>query len=1011
MSFCPKGIPSGNGAKRSEESMTIMHFEATRLQCRGCFSRQSRSDAFGKCGGISMTFTSPFHIETILEMSSRFLEPANNIMNISIVRPFVLSCLIIAQTSTVFSGSSVSSAVAILNPRTELKTSPLGIDVAKPRLSWELHSDARGIIQTAYEIIVSNNQQNVENNIGSSWQSGKVVSHSTFGVVFAGKPLASFTRYFWKVRIWDGNDQPSEWSSVSWFETAMMNESDWQAQWISDPHPLPVNDEDFYKDQPAPLIRKDFIIEKEVSSARLYISGLGYYEARLNGAKIGDAMLDPGWTQYAKQVLYSTYDVTSQLQKGNNAIGILLGNGWYNPLPLNIFGFNLRKTLTTGKPCVKAQLRIVFSDGSIATFATDSTWKSGDGPILKNNVYLGEMYDARKEQRGWDMPAFSDSAWQHCTILSGPAGVLSAQIQPPIRITRVLTPKSIHELKPGTFIIDFGQNFAGTVKLRVKGPAGSTVKIRCGEDIHPDGSLNYFTNLVAQLKDIWNMDPGKGAPRPPVSTITYILKGNGEEVYSPRFTFHSFRYVELTGFPGTPDSNTVAGLRMNADLQQNGNFECSNEMFNKVQEMVQWTFLSNVFSVQSDCPGREKFGYGGDVVTTSEAFCYNYDMSNFYRKVVQDFANDARPNGGMTEIAPSTGIAIEGMGDGTGPPGWQLAFPFGLKILYDYYGDLQSVEKYYGVLKKQVEFMHSVTPDNIVKRDISDHESLDPKPVSLSATAFYYHHVKILAEFAHLLRRNADAGSYDALAGEIKGAFVNRFLKQGTGVFDSGTQAAQLIPLYYDLVPDSEKNAAMNQLLTEIYNKHHGHLSTGIFGTKFLFDVLRRENRNDVAYSVANQRDFPGYGNMLAHGATTLYESWKYPDTVNSQNHPMFGSVSEWFYKSILGINALAPGFAQFEIKPQPAGNLTWAKGYYDAVVGRIVSDWKIEGTHFTLHVSIPANTKATIYIPSLPNKQIWETGKPAFQSAGLKFKEYKGNYAEFEAQSGEYVFESMYQN
>jgi alpha-L-rhamnosidase len=306
--------------------------------------------------------------------------------------------------------------------------------------------------------------------------------------------------------------------------------------------------------------------------------------------------------------------------------------------------------------------------------------------------------------------------------------------------------------------------------------------------------------------------------------------------------------------------------------------------------------------------------------------------------------------------------------------------------------------------------MHSVTPNNIVERDISDHESIDPKPVSLSATAFYYHHVKILAEFSHLLKKTEDADRYDKLTGEIKEAFLNKFLKQGTGIFDSGTQAAQVIPLYYDLVPESEKNAVMNNLLQEIYNKHKGHLSTGIFGTKFLFEFFRRENRNDVSYSIANQRDFPGYANMLAHGATTLYESWKYPDTVNSQNHPMFGSVSEWFYKSILGINATAPGFAKFEIKPQPAGDLTWAKGYYNSVVGKINCNWKIVGLHFYLNVTVPVNTNATLYIPSLPDKEVLETGKSSLQTTGLKFKEYKDNYAVFEAQSGNYLFESIYQ-
>ena len=922
----------------------------------------------------------------------------------------ILCCLFTIQNDSLLCKPAVASRVVINNPETELKTNPLGIDIANPRLSWQLQSTGRGKFQTAYEILVSDNPKDLDKNKGTVWQTGKVKSGSTFGIIFNGKPLMSFKRYFWKVRIWDEKDLQSDWSLVCFFESAMMNDSDWKAQWISDPNPVPDKDEDFYKENPAPLIRKDIELQKEVVSARLYISGLGYYEARLNGEKIGDAMLDPGWTQYAKEVLYSAYDVSSRLKKGKNTLGIILGNGWYNPLPLNMFGFNFRNTLTIGKPCVKAQLRIVFCDGTIKTFVTDSTWKTCGGPILKNNVYLGEMYDARMEHQNWDKPVFSENHWENCIVIRGPAGKLTTQMQPPIRVTRVLKAKNIYELKPGTFIVDFGQNFAGTVKLKVKGPAGTVVKIRCGEDVHTDGSLNYFTNLVAQLKDIWNVNPGKGAPMPPVSTITYVLKGKGEEVYSPRFTFHSFRYVELTGFPGKPDLNTVKGLRMNSDLKESGSFKCSNEMFNKVQDMIKWTFLSNVFSVQSDCPGREKFGYGADIVTTSEAFCYNFDMSSFYRKVISDFANDALPNGGMPELAPSNGIASESMGGGTGSPGWQLAFPFCLKLLYDYYGDIQIVEKYYDVLKKQVEFMRSVTPDNIVVRDIGDHESIDPKSISLSATAFYYHHVKILAEFAHLLNKNEDAAVYDKLSGEIKVAFLNKFLKQGTGIFDSGTQAAQVIPLYYDLVPGNEKNAAINNLLLEIYNKHKGHLATGIFGTKFLFEFFRRENRNDVAYSIANQRDFPGYANMLAHGATTLYEGWKYPDTVNSQNHPMFGSVSEWFYKSILGINALEPGFAQFEIKPEPAGDLNWAKGYYNAVIGKINCEWKIEGTHFYLNVTIPVNTTSTLYIPSLPNKQVLESGKPALQSAGLMFKEYKDNYAVFEAQSGNYLFESVYQ-
>jgi alpha-L-rhamnosidase len=902
-----------------------------------------------------------------------------------------------------------SQNVEISHLKTDCQSNPLGLDDSVPEFSWILQSNERGIEQTAYEILVSDDQLKLD--VGNYWQSGKISGNKTFAIHYSGKPLHSFTRYFWKVRIWNQKGEVTTWCQPSWFETSMMNPTDWKAKWISDQLALPLNDEDFYKEMPNPLLRKEIDLKMEIKSARLYIAGLGYSIAYINGQRVGDHMLDMPWTQFAKQVMYNSFDVTSMLRKGKNAIGVMLGNGWYNPLPIGMFQrFNFRDALTVGKPCLKAQLRITYSDGSAETIVTNENWKAGDGPVLKNSVYLGELYDARLEQKGWAEPGFDDSKWSKVKLEPGPKGQLIAQYIPPVRATKILKPVKMTEPKPGVYLFDFGQNFAGVPRLKVRGTAGTTIIMRGGEDVHADGSLNNLTVITGQLKSIWNMNGGIGCPKDPMMVNTYILKGEGDEVFTPEFTFSSFRYLEVTGFPGKPDLNSVEGLRMNTDLQETGTFECSNEMFNRIQEMTKWTFLSNVFSVQSDCPAREKLGYGADLVTTAEAFSYNFDMSNFYRKVVQDFVNDVRPNGGMPEIAPNTGINDLGMGEETGSPGWQLAFPFGMKLLYDYYGDITTIEKNYDVLKKQVDFMHSGTPDGIVQKCISDHESIDPKPVALSATAFYYHHVIILAEFAELLAKKEDAANYQKLANEIREAFIKTFLNPGSGIFDSGTQAAQLISLYYKLVPDQEKKAAIDHLLLEIYGKHKGHLSTGIFATKFLFNFFREQNRNDVSYTVANQRTFPGWGDMLAHGATTLYESWAYPDTVCSQNHPMFGSISEWFYKSLLGINAKAPGFTRFEIKPQPAGDLTWAKGHFDAVVGRISSDWKIEGIHFFLKVAIPANTQAVLYIPSFPKQTVLEGGQLAEKSPGLKFVEYSDGYAVFEARPGSYSFESKFQ-
>jgi alpha-L-rhamnosidase len=914
--------------------------------------------------------------------------------------------LLLLTTCLTLNGQSVVNQL-----KADRRTNPLGFDNPVPELSWIIVSENRGTFQQAYEILVSDDPGKLKAGTGNIWQSGKQESSQTFGIHYAGKPLVSFKRYYWKVRFWDQQDNASEWSEPAWFETAMMNPSDWKAKWITDQRPLPQKDEDFYKETPNPLLRKNLQIKKEIKSARLYIAGLGYSIAYINGQRIGDHMLDMPWTKFAKQVMYSTFDVTSVLHTGNNALGVMLGNGWYNPMPIKMFQrWNFRDYLTVGKPCLKAQLRITFTDGTTETIITDDSWKAGDGPVLKNSVYLGELYDARLEQKGWNEAGFIESHWTNARHTEGPGGQLIARYLPPVRVTKILKPIKMTEPTPGVYLFDFGQNFAGVPRLKVHGPAGTKVVLRGGEDIHPDGTLNYLTVITAQLKSMWNLTGGPGCPADPMMVNTYVLSGNGEEIFTPEFTFSGFRYLEVTGYPGIPDLNAVEGLRMNTDLEVTGKFECSNDLFNRIQEATLWTFMSNIFSVQSDCPAREKLGYGADIVVTAEAFCYNFDMSSFYRKVVQDFANDVRSNGGMPEIAPNVGINESGMGGETGSPGWQLAFPFGMKVLYDYYGDRVTLERHYQVLKKQVDFMHSVTPGHIVEQDISDHESIDRKPVALSATAFYYHHVIILKEFAELLNWETDITTYGKLADEIRATIVKTFLKPGTGIFDSGTQGAQLIAFNYNLVPENEKSEAFDHLLSEIYNKHKGHLSTGIFGTKFMFDFLREENRNDVAYTIANQRTYPGWGNMLANGATTFYESWEYPDTVGSQNHPMFGSISEWFYKSLLGINARAPGFTKFDIKPQPAGDLTWAKGYYDAMVGRIVSDWHTEGVKFYLNVSIPANTKALVYVPSLAKFQVTEKGRPAESSEGLNFKEYMDSYAVYEAVPGNYSFTSTWQ-
>lgn len=879
----------------------------------------------------------------------------------------------------------------------EYLENPLGIDIAKPRLSWNFIADARNQFQSAYEIIVSDSEKDRSLFKGNIWQTGKIVSDQNIHIEYNGAELRPFTKYFWRVKVYDRNGTASDWSTMATFETAALNADDWQAKWIGDGSKQFEKDEDFYQKDPMPLFRKQITLNKKIASARLYVSGLGYSEVYINNKKIGDHVLDPGFTAYRKQVLYTTYDITNSLNsKGLNTVGVILGNGWYNPLPIRLFGrFNLRNVQQTGRPCIKAQLLIKYADGTSETIATNETWQTYPGPVIHNNVYLGEEYDARLEKNFAD-----NNGWKSATIVSGPDGILTSQIQPPIRVTKFIQPVSVHEAGKDTFIVDMGQNFAGVVRIKVKGKEGSVVSLRYGEAIHPDGSLNWKTTVTGHIREIWNLKGGPGSPKTAWQKDVYILKGKDTEQWNPRFTFHGFRYVEITGWPGKPGINDIEGLRMNSDLQQNGSFACSNDMFNTLHDKIQWTFLSNVFSVQSDCPAREKMGYGADIVATAGAYLYNYDMANFYKKAVQDFANDQQPDGGITEIAPYTGIADRGYGGESGPLGWQLAFCYLQKKLYDYYGDKRIIEQHYPAFKKQMEFLKSKAVQGLFYWDIGDHEAIDTKADAFSASSFYYHHALLAAEFAGILDKKEDSHNYARLAKNIKEAIVRKYLVPNTGRFDNATQAAQIFALWYDFFPEKEKTF---EVLLQEYARHNWHLSTGIFSTMMMFDVLMQKEKNDIAYRIANQRDFPGWGHMLAGGATTLWESWEKPET-SSMNHPMFGSVDEWFYKSLGGINLAAPGFKKIVIKPQPA-ELTWAKASYKSMYGEIKSEWKKDQDVFHLNVTIPVNTTAEIWLPVKENQNITEGGKRDFTSDGIKLLRHENGYTVFEVGSGSYDF------
>ncbi len=916
---------------------------------------------------------------------------------------FLFAYLLLSQSTFLCHAQSI----AVVDQRCEYWSNPLGIDVPSPHFGWVLKAKEKNQEQTAYELIVSNNYKDISKKKGNVWSTGKVRSSQSVHVEYGGKPLNPFTRYYWRVKVYDKNGKSSEWSDPSWFETAALDPSDWTASWIGSDKTNAEEDEELYKDAPAPLFRKIFKVEKKIKSARLHISGLGYYEADINGKRVGDNVLDPGWTAYRKQVLYSTYDITDHLKQGSNVIGIILGNGWYNPLPLRMWGkWNLREQLTIDRPCLSGMIHITYSDGSKEIIPTDNTWDWFDSPILRNNIYLGEHYDARLETDYTDLDKYPEGM-SRAVKVTGPKGKMTAQLQPPIKIYRKIKPIAITETDPGVFVVDMGQNFAGAVQISVKGKAGTCVRLRYGEDIYKDGKINGMTSVVGQIK---YGNGGAGSPSVAWQEDSYTLNGNGIETWMPRFTFHGFRYVELTGWPGKPTLDDIEGMCMSADVPQVGEFECSNPMFNKLIENIRWTFRSNLFSVQSDCPAREKFGYGGDILCSTNAFSFNYDMSNFYRKVLWDNANDQRESGAITETIPYMGIADFGTdaNDGSGPISFQAGFPFLVNHLYEFYGDKRIIAEHYTALKKLVDYLISCSKDNLILVDISDHESLDEKPHALTASAWYYYHVMMFARFERILGNAGEAEKYESISQQIKQAIVKKMFDASTGVFGNGTQSAQVFGLWFPFIEGKDRAAAFNHLSKAIDAKQ-GHLSTGIFATKMMFDVFREADRNETAYNIANQKDFPGWGYMIEKGATTLWETWAYSDNTYSQNHPMYGSISEWFYRSILGINPTSPGFKEFIIKPQPTGDLTHAEGGYRSVYGFIASKWKLHDGKMKLNVSVPVNTKATVMIPTSDAQSVTIDGMQPDKVKDVSVKGCSSGYMSIEVGSGDYSFEAAF--
>jgi alpha-L-rhamnosidase len=840
------------------------------------------------------------------------------------------------------------------NQRCEYLRDPMGIDVKQPRFSWVLGHTEHGQKQTAYQLLVAARPETLGQDKGDQWDSGRVPSSQSIQVVYAGKPLESGRAYYWIVRTWDTQGSASPYSLPARFEMGLLSPQEWKAQWIAGGNEL----------------RKEFAIPGRVARARAYVTALGYYELRLNGQKVGTNVLDPAWTTYEKRNLYITYDVTAQLQQGSNAVGVMLGNGW--AVPPQHFGPPI--TTSFSSPAFLLQIEVELEGGKQLTIASDPTWKAAHGPITSDSIYDGETYDARLETPSWDLPGFDDSAWEAAQVAKAPGGVLSAQMMPPIRVIDTLVPVQMMNPRPGVYVYDMGQNFSGWAQLRARGPRGTTITLRFAELVYDDGMINRETIRRAKARDM------------------YFLRGKDVETWEPRFTYHGFRYVELTGYPGTPSLDTLRGRLVHSAVEPTGSFAASNPTLNAIQKIIRWGQRTNLHSVPTDCDQRdERMGWMGDAHVTAEEAMLNFDMAAFYTNFVRDIRDVQGPDGTITDTVPHK------YGSRPADPAWGTAYPLICWYMYEQYGDRRILEENYDGLKKYVEFLRSKAPDNVLRYSYyGDWVAIEHTPGEFVSDAYYYYDVQVLAKIAALLGRSADAEAFKQLGEQIKEAFNREFYDAKRGVYANGTQTANTLALFLDLVPDDQRGRVTGSLTNDIVYGHDTHVTTGFIGIKYLLPLLTRSGRSDLAYDLATQTTYPSWGYMIATGATTLWELWqnKTGPSMNSHNHPMFGSVGAWFYQAVGGITPETPGYERIRIAPQIVRDLTWASATVETVRGTVSSSWIHSPGSITLDVAIPVNSTATVVIPKDPettdvtvregDRVVWEHGNFVPGTAGV---------------------------
>ena len=913
--------------------------------------------------------------------------------------------------------------------RCEYLDNPLGIDMLTPRLSWKMASDKRGQKQTAYRILVASSQDQLQQNAGDLWDSGKVISDQSHLIAYAGKPLHSTMPYFWKVMVWDQDGKPGGWSVPAHWSMGLLDEKDpsssaqsrdfgaagWDAKWIGlDSHPIDkvpamdpkrktespktLGEEDWHTyikaeikecELPARYVRREFELPKKVKRATAYVSGLGFYDLFVNGREVEDERMQPGLTLYNKRILYVTHDLTKELQQGRNALGVILGNGrFWSPRR-----FTPAKYYHGGTPRLLFQMHIEYADGTQEKLLSDASWQITDqGPIRLNNEYDGESYDARMEMDGWATPGFDASAWRPADLMSAPGGRMQAQMIEPMRVVQEIKPVSV-ELVEGGYIVDMGQSFYGNVRIKVRGPAGTEIQVTGAYSQNEDGSLRVRDNREALCTD------------------HYILKGNGEEIWAPRFKGQGFRRVWVQGWPGVPTVDNFVGQVLSMDLPESGKFSCSDPLINQIYSNNRWTQRMYLRSVPMDPDRDERQGWTGDQNQNVLSYSYSWNIYPFFRKWIEDIRVDQMHNGNLPAVSPTFWKFY--------PKGhiWPSGITLIPEILYTQYGDSSVILDSYDVAHKWLAYLENkrLDKDGIYHAgDWGDWQEVSVNigkgkstPVAFIETAYFYHHCQLMEKTASKINRPDDVRHYRELGERTKAAFNKKFFNQETAVYSKGAQTSYALPIMFDLIPDGLRERVIQNFVDSVLVKSDGHPSSGMVGMQWVFQALDKIDRNDVALVMLQKKTFPSWGYMISKGATSVWEKWN-SDTagpgMNSQGLLFLGgNVNAWLFESLAGLrpDPANPGFKHIVFKPHPMGDISFAKASYQSPYGEVVSDWKIEAGKFIWKVSVPPNSTATIYVPAKVSSDVTVNGQALTKADHVTLLRMENNRAVLKVSSG----------